>query len=507
MTHLAGRDIALPKSFLIMTDEFSSFESEKSLLNGCYRHLGHIQKGSFGKVSLAVNVKNNSKVALKAMYKSSPEVARMARHEISILESLGFENDHICHLVDHFETTQFIVLVLEYCANGDLYDMIHSAPCSPFSSAVDVWHLARQMYLGLVYAHSKGIYHRDLKPENILFTEDGTVKICDWGLATTKRFSPDFNVGTEKYMAPECFTNSLLCNSTENIDTKCTDYWSFGITLLTAVFGTAPFKPVRKNDDAVWGLADTFRRKNKSVEKSLESDTNFKNFVIYNKPEVLYDVYPSMNENCFNIFMNLLKIGGVDEDITDYVNKIQSRDLDKFIKDFDENWMYGLTVWDDDGLTNNNLDESEGVEHDDSESLFDMEGFTSSSKKSEEEIFDYFKEDDFHDASQSSTSGATMNVKPQPIVTSKATADSQKSIPVPSLVESSYQQSSYQPKSWYDLDDELDESEFNGFFASFASLNERKVTPAPLDVASGKAFNDKTHEDNNIHIVEKELIV
>lgn len=480
-----------------MADDFSAFERSSSLLNNRYRYLGHIQKGSFGKVSLAVDTLSNRKVALKAMFKASPEVARMAHHEVSILKQLGHGNDHICLLVDDFETPDFIVLVLEYCENGDLYDMIHSGSCLPFSSAVDVWHLARQMYSGLAYAHSLGIYHRDLKPENILFTSNNVVKICDWGLATTNRFSPDFNVGTEKYMAPECFSNSLLCGSSEMIDTKYTDYWSFGITLLTAVFGTAPFKPVKANDDQVWGLADTFKRKNKSVKKLLESDTNFKNFVIYNKPEVLYDIYPSMNENCFNIFMNLLRIGGIDEDLSDYIEKIQSRDLDKFIRDFDEKWMYGLTVWEDDELNNQYEETTEHRE----ESLFDMEGFTTPKKN--DLLFDLVDESNEED-SASSRGEAMAKVQPQPIAAASSEHKTP-NIPVPSLVDSSYQQS-YQPKSWYDLDDELDESEFNGLFASFASLNLSSVTPAPIEVASGKAMNEKTR-DNNIRIVEKELLV
>lgn len=462
-----------------MTDQgHNAYECQQSLLNGKYRYVAPIQKGSFGKVTLAESVHSGKKFALKAMLKSSKEVARMARHEISILQLLGSENPHICLLVDHFETDEYIILVLEYCDNGDLYDMIHSESAS-HPRAVDVWKLAREMYLGVSYAHSKGIYHRDLKPENILFTSDGSVKICDWGLATRSKLSNDFNVGTEKYMAPECFSNSILAASSQKINCQYTDYWSFGITLLTAVFGTSPFKPMRANDD-VWGSADTFRRKNKSVKKSLESDYNFKNFVFYNKPEVLYDIYPSMNENCFRIFMNLLKVAGVDEDIDHYVRKLERRNLDEFIRDLEENWKYGLTVWEEDELY--------AIEDDGVEDLFDMDGFTDSTKRTE-----YEEEEEEIEEKDSRLSVSFSGARPMAAV--EVPLVKQHSIPVPSLVESTYQ-----PKLWYDLEDELDDTEFNKLFSS---LSTKSVTPIPIEEAN-KAVDE---DGRNIRIVEKEVMV
>lgn len=456
----------------------TAYETHQGLLNGTYRFVSNIQKGSFGKVTLAENVKTGKKFALKAMLKSSKEVARMARHETAILKLLGSENPHICQLVDDFETDEYFVLVLEYCENGDMYDLIH-AELTSHPRAVDVWKLAREMYLGLSYAHSKGIYHRDLKPENILFTLDGSVKICDWGLATRSRYLKDFNIGTEKYMAPELFANSALAESSYKIDCRYTDYWSFGVTLLTAVFGTSPFKPVRPNDD-VWGSADTFRRKNKSVKKSLESDYNFKNFVYYNKPEVLYDIYPSMNENCFRIFTRLLKVGGDDEDIDSYVRKIERRDLDAFIRDLEDNWKYGLTVWEEDELY--------AVDDDGVEDLFDMDGFTNSTKRTE------YEEEEEETEEKTETSESFVGARAVAAV--EVPLVKQHSIPVPSLVESTYQ-----PKLWYDLEDELDDTEFNKLFSS---LSTKSVTPMPIE-ESNKSVGDDGRR--NIRIVEKEVMV
>lgn len=465
------------------SSEYSAYENGRLHLNNRYKYVAPIQKGSFGCVTLAVDLETNSKVAIKAMHRKK-EVEPMARHEIKILKTLGRENPNICQLLDSFETNEFVVLVLEYCSSGDLHDVIHSNNGAP--RAVDVWNLAREMYSGLSYAHSLGIYHRDLKPENILFTENGMAKICDWGLATFKRESKVFNVGTERYMAPECFLHTPLGYSTEEVlssyDCKYADYWSFGITLLTAVFGTSPFKPIVAVTTST-GSEDAFKLKKKGPRKSLESDSNFKNFVFYNKPEVLYDIYPSMNSNCFAIFMNLLKIGGADDGLNDYVKKIQLRDLDRFMVELEANWKYGLTVWEEEEFGVDSEDDSvcfkNQTHHD---SVFDMDDFENSKGKSTSS------------ASVSDTSVAkghnvdALDTRSENDIESYnglalVRNSNSSAMPVPSLVESSFQ-----PKSWYDLEDDLDDVEFNRIFNSLSFRSEPKQS------------------NWNIQIVEKELV-
>lgn len=470
--------------------EYEEYEKNQFLLNRRYRYVRQIQKGSFGSVTLAVDVVANTHVAMKAMYKAK-DVAPMARNEINILKKLGRDNDHICQLLDQFETSEYIILVLEYCANGDLYDMIH-ANVNSGPRAVDVWKLAKELHNGLLYAHNLGIFHRDLKPENILFTDSGRVKICDWGLATYSRYSTNFNVGTEKYMAPECFINSPPSSSfvVDSYDCKYADYWSLGITLLTAVFGTAPFKPVRVNKES--GSVDDFKRKNKSVKKSLESDSNFKNFVMYNMPEVLYDIYPYMNKNCFNIFMNLLKVGGIEDDIESYNKKIRERSLDKFIEDLENNWKFGLTVWEEEEFYEQEWDDeqsnaAQGPTHHDS--VFDMDDFSNSSKGIDHHDDECSEQGDTHPEQEKQEDG--LGIKQSG---SRETTAEHQGIPVPSLVESSYH-----PKSWYDLEDELDDAEFSKFFNT---LSFKSVPATPLSQPAGKAS-----ERHDIRIVEKELLM
>lgn len=74
---------------------------------------------------------------------------------------------------------------------------------------------------GLKFIHSKGIIHRDLKPENI-FIKNDTIKIGDFGLATTRKSMSRVYCGTKKYIAPEIGKQGIKARA---------DMYSFGIIL------------------------------------------------------------------------------------------------------------------------------------------------------------------------------------------------------------------------------------------------------------------------------------
>ncbi|CCE83479.1 Piso0_004055 [Millerozyma farinosa CBS 7064] len=386
---------------------YKAFERSGCLLNGKYQYISDIQEGSFGKVTLARDIVSNKEVALKAMYKSNKNTRRMARHEVKILTKLGRSNENICQLLDTFETPDFVVLVLEYCSNGDLYDYIHSTSSR---SAVDVWNIAKELSSAIRHAHSLGIYHRDIKPENVLFNSYGRVKLCDWGLSTTKRMSSEFNVGTEKYMAPECLMN---IPTLKEYDCKYADYWSFGITLIATVFGSAPFKPVGETS-------------------TIESDSNFKNFVNYGNTSILYDIYSTMNQNCYNIFLHLLRAGRAEDDPEEIRRKVEQRSIDNFLVDLQDNWRFGLTIDEEYELEQLNLDDN------DEEDSFDNELFSMDNEDvTRETSYNVFLPE------------LDSQVKSNEHVTQNTLSDSHL---VPSLIESSFKSAA--STSWCDLDDD-----------------------------------------------------
>ena len=81
---------------------------------------------------------------------------------------------------------------MEYVNAHTLRDMLRDGPLP----AERLVHLARQIAEGLVKAHSAGIVHRDLKPDNLMLTEDGYVKILDFGLA--KLVADPLRAGSER---------------------------------------------------------------------------------------------------------------------------------------------------------------------------------------------------------------------------------------------------------------------------------------------------------------------
>ncbi|KAG7811161.1 hypothetical protein KL921_002789 [Ogataea angusta] len=259
-------------------DEYLAYE-KGSYLKNKYKFLSNLQNGSFGQVTCALNMVDNTKVAVKALKKTIPGISFMARHEISIMRKLGY-HPNVCQLLESFETKKYIVLVLEYVPGGDLYDAIHTQ--SPLGVE---YQTNPQMFLSLVnqladvmrYAYSRGVYHRDIKPENVLLMRDGSIKLCDWGLATYAGKCRDFNVGTEKYMAPEA-----LRQKGEWYDAKGADSWSLAITLLFTLFGKCPFRK-----------ADT-------------NDVNYVNFL--KSKEFLYDYYPSINEVSFRAIVECFMV-------------------------------------------------------------------------------------------------------------------------------------------------------------------------------------------------------
>ncbi|KAI5457893.1 putative serine/threonine protein kinase [Mariannaea sp. PMI_226] len=251
------------------------------LLGSRYQTISPLNHGSFGMVFLAQDIMTNETVAIKCLTKSSAaseadaDFAYDENSEELVLHSRLASHPNIVNFLDSFETESHIYLVLEYCGQGDLYEAIRNG-----HGPLETEHV-RQFMLELVdaveYIHSKGVYHRDIKPENIFLTQDGAMKLGDFGLATTEKWSYEMTVGSDRYMAPEQFDSAGAGYSPAEAD-----IWAIGICLLNILFSRNPFTTPTEADP----LFLDFSRDKQS----------------------LFDVFPAMSQDTYEVIVECMNL-------------------------------------------------------------------------------------------------------------------------------------------------------------------------------------------------------
>jgi len=220
-------------------------------------------------------------VALKCLTKPaaamtcpSPVAVDDRSEELAIHRRIG-RHPNIVNLTHHFETEHHIYLVLEFCPNGDLYEAIRLGKGPLKTEHVRAFML--QLVDAVEFMHSKGLYHRDIKPENIFLTASGTMKLGDFGLATTEEWTFEAAVGSDRYMAPEQFSPSDTGYSPAKAD-----IWAIGICLLNILFSRNPFAT------------------------PTVSDPLFTDFAA--DRQSLFDVFPNMSQDTFEVLIHCLAI-------------------------------------------------------------------------------------------------------------------------------------------------------------------------------------------------------
>nr|D7UQM5.1 RecName: Full=Aurora kinase; AltName: Full=ApAurora [Patiria pectinifera]BAJ10384.1 aurora kinase [Patiria pectinifera] len=192
-------------------------------------------KGKFGNVYLAREKKSKFIVALKVLFKSQLQKAKVEhqlRREIEIQSHL--RHDHILRLYGYFYDDTRVYLILEYAARGELYKEMQAQKAGHFDedrSAVYIYQLAK----ALLYCHEKKVIHRDIKPENLLLDLKGDLKIADFGWSVHAPSSRRATLcGTLDYLPPEMIEGKTH-------DEKV-DLWSLGVLCYEFLVGKPPFE-------------------------------------------------------------------------------------------------------------------------------------------------------------------------------------------------------------------------------------------------------------------------
>uniref|UniRef100_A0A6I8NYX2 Serine/threonine-protein kinase Nek9 n=1 Tax=Ornithorhynchus anatinus TaxID=9258 RepID=A0A6I8NYX2_ORNAN len=162
-------------------------------------------RGAFGEATLYRRTEDDSLVVWKEvdLTRLLEKERRDALNEIVILALL--QHDNIIAYYNHFMDNSTLLIELEYCNGGNLYDKILRQKDKLFEEEMVLWYLF-QIVSAVSCIHRAGILHRDIKTLNIFLTKANLIKLGDYGLA--KKLNSEYSmaetlVGTPYYMSPE----------------------------------------------------------------------------------------------------------------------------------------------------------------------------------------------------------------------------------------------------------------------------------------------------------------
>ncbi|CAN6448409.1 unnamed protein product [Victoria cruziana] len=197
-----------------------------------YELLNELGKGSYGAVYKARDLKTSELVAIKVISLSEGEEGyEEIRGEIEMLQQCNHPN--VVRYLGSYQGEEYLWIVMEYCGGGSVADLM-SITEEPLDEQ-QIAYICREALKGLSYLHSIFKVHRDIKGGNILLTEQGEVKLGDFGVAAqlTRTMSKrNTFIGTPHWMAPEVIQESRY-------DGKV-DVWALGVSAIEMAEGLPP---------------------------------------------------------------------------------------------------------------------------------------------------------------------------------------------------------------------------------------------------------------------------
>ncbi|CAD6208851.1 GSCOCG00010680001-RA-CDS [Cotesia congregata] len=205
-----------------------------------------IGEGTYGEVYAAFDKETDTQVAVKILENIADNIEEI-EEEYLILRDLGFHPNLPLFYGLYFKKSDSsdnqdqLWFVIELCTGGSVTNLVQGLK-KRGSRLTDnqIAYIIKETVEALIYMHNNNCMHRDVKGHNILLTEDGNIKLIDFGVSThlnTDISRKNTSVGTPYWMAPEVIACEQQLDLT--YDCRC-DIWSVGITAIELAEGEPP---------------------------------------------------------------------------------------------------------------------------------------------------------------------------------------------------------------------------------------------------------------------------
>ena len=238
------------------------------LINDRYEIVKSIGEGGMANVYLAIDKFLDRKVAVKVLrgdLSNDEKFIRRFQREAYAASTLSHPN--IVEMYDVGEDNGTYYIVMEYIEGRTLKQLLKKRGSLTSPEVVDIM---LQLTSGMTHAHDMYIIHRDLKPQNIMISDDGKIKITDFGIAmalnSTQLTQTNSVMGSVHYLPPE--------QASGKGSTTKSDIYSMGIMLFELLTGKLPFKGDNAVEIALKHMKDdipSVRKINSNIPQSLEN--------------------------------------------------------------------------------------------------------------------------------------------------------------------------------------------------------------------------------------------
>ena len=209
---------------------------EERVLSDRYRIVKHLARGGMADVYEAEDTLLNRSVAVKVLHANfASDQAFVARFRREAQAAANLSHPNIVAIFDWGQDEGTYFMVMELIRGRTLREIMRTEGAIMPRRAAEI---AAEAAAALSIAHQHGVYHRDIKPGNIMITEDGAVKVTDFGIARALDDSEELTrtgavIGTATYFSPEQ-AQGLPAD-------ERSDVYALGIVLYEMLAGKPPF--------------------------------------------------------------------------------------------------------------------------------------------------------------------------------------------------------------------------------------------------------------------------